>query len=275
MQRPYQQFTSLIVVVAALALVGGVAIVLLTSGDSLSLAPDIWFGSASPQPTLAAPATATATPAAVGQATDAPTQAPVATQAPSTQTGLPTEAATQSALTETLPPVSQAVTAEVVLQGVAARLRDAPGGHVVGALLRGTLVEVLDGREVQDGVTWVEVRDPSGLTGWMAEDLLQIVEEPPPAATVTLTLVPASSLTPLPTLSGGVVGLATVALDSGTAGRLRDAPSGRVIGGIPNGTQVEVLPGREVRDGVTWIEVRDATGLTGWMSEDILDFPAP
>jgi hypothetical protein len=275
MYRPYQNFTSLIVLVAVLALVGGVAIVLATSGDSLSFAPGLWFGDASPAPSAAVAGSPTETPEATATEPAPATEAPPATSTPS-----PTEAATETPVAgasaevlvaETALPEGVTGIAEVVLQGVAARLRDAPGGTVIGALLRGTQVQLLEGREVQGGITWVQVRDSSGLTGWMAEDLLQIVEGTGPAASTTPTLAPGASLTPLPTLPGGVVGQATVSLDSGTAGRLRDAPAGRVIGGVLDGTVVQVLQGREVRDGITWIEIRDPSGLTGWMSADLLD----
>ena len=271
MHRPYQTFTSLIVIVAALALVGGIAIVLVTSRDSLSFAPEIWFGSNPTGEPTAAPAGAS------------PTTGPEATLAP-TSTAPPTAVAATAtpAATRTLAPtpeltatpgtgLPEGVTAiaEVVLDGVAARVRDTPGGTVIGALLRGTRVEMLLGREVVAGVTWVEIRDDTGLIGWMSEDLLQIVSEvETPAQTPTASS--GTAVTALPTLAGGVRGLATVQIQGGASARLRDAPGGTVIDGLPDGTPVEVLQGREVLDGITWIEIRDDTGQTGWIAEDLL-----
>jgi hypothetical protein len=56
---------------------------------------------------------------------------------------------------------------------------------------------------------------------------------------------------------------------------MRDAPGGRVIAGLLDGAPVQVLAGREVLDGIVWIEVQDETGQTGWVSEDLLEYAAP
>ncbi len=266
MRTPYSQFTSLIVIVAALALVGGIAIVLVTSRDSLELAPEIWFGGeATPVAQATQPPTATAAP-------DTATPEPTATVPVPTNTLLPSPTLPPSLTPtpESLLPEGVVALAEVDLAAAAARLRDAPNGRIIGALLRGTQVQVLQGREVQDGITWVEVRAETGETGWIAEDLLVIVT---PAAPVAAGATPtAEDLTALPTLPGGVRGTAVVALSSGVAARLRDAPNGRVIGGLPDGTPLQVLQGRETQDGLVWIEVQDNTGQTGWISEDLVEY---
>jgi hypothetical protein len=120
-------------------------------------------------------------------------------------------------------------------------------------------------------ITWVQVRAETGETGWMAENLLIIVTPSavaPPAATAD----PGASVTALPTLPGGVRGTAVVALTSGTAARLRDAPNGRVIAGLLDGTPLQVLQGQQTVDGVVWVEVQDDTGLTGWIAEDLIEY---
>ena len=266
MRTPYSQFTSLIVIVAALALVGGIAIVLVTSRDSLELAPEIWFGGASPVAQLTT-APATDTP----QAVTATPEPPTATVPAATSTLLPTPTLEPSLTPTPDTGLPQGVTAlaEVALDAAAARLRDAPNGRIIGALLRGTPVQVLTGREVLDGITWVEIRADTGETGWMAEDLLLIVTPAAPSAGASPTLDPAS-VTALPTLPGGVRGTAVVSIGTGLSARLRDAPAGRVIGGLPDGTPLQVLQGSETRDGLVWIEVQDDTGQSGWISEDLV-----
>ncbi len=271
MRTPQSQFTSLIVIVAALALVGGIVIVLVTSRDSLELAPELWFGSqTAAAPTNTPPPSGTPTPTAP-EATATPTQEAVAPRA--THTPEPTlEAPTLTPTPENTLPEGVVAIAQVSFSGVAARLRDAPNGRVIGALLKGTQVEILEGRQEADGIIWVEIRAETGETGWMSEDLLEIVEAPqlPPEST------PAeANVTPLPTLPGGAQGTATVQLDSGTAARLRDAPGGRVIGGLLDGAQVQVLQGRVLQDGIVWVEIKDETGLVGWISEELLIYNTP
>ncbi len=184
MHRPYSQFTSLIVLVAALALIGGIAIVLVTSRDSLSFAPEIWFGSQSSP--VADPGQSPAAPTASAPGED------VTATVVATETAAPATATSTPAPTETLGPTDaptssgtalpEGVTAIAIvdLDGVAARVRDAPAGKVIGAVLKGAQVQILQGRQVVDGVTWVEVRDNTGLTGWMSEDLLEYTATPQP-----------------------------------------------------------------------------------------------
>lgn len=271
MRTPYSQFTSLIVVVAALALVGGIAIVLVTSRDSLELAPEIWFGAASPVAQATQPSPSPS-PTAVQEQPTEPRPTPVVIAPSDTPEPSPTPEPSLTPTPDNSLPEGVIALARVDLAAAAARLRDAPNGRVIGAVLKGALVQVLQGREEAGGVIWVEIRDDTGQTGWMAEDLLVIQDQaslaPPTAAG------PEGSPTALPTLATGTQGRAVVSLSSGTAARLRDAPAGRVIGGLPDGTPLEVLPGREVRDGVVWVEVRDDTGQTGWISEDLIEYVA-
>ncbi len=94
-----------------------------------------------------------------------------------------------------------------------------------------------------------------------------------PTVPPTATFTPTFTVTPLPTLPEGVTGYAVVTLKEGTSSaRLRATPGGAVISAVPNGSQVEVLKGREIVDNINWIQVRDATGLTGWIAEELLVF---
>jgi hypothetical protein len=73
-----------------------------------------------------------------------------------------------------------------------------------------------------------------------------------------------------------VIGLATVVLPEGIAGRLRDAPNGNVIGGVPGNTPVQVLVGRQTTDdNSVWAHIRlTNTGQTGWFSDGLLKYTA-
>jgi hypothetical protein len=91
----------------------------------------------------------------------------------------------------------------------------------------------------------------------------------------TETVAPAATATP--GLPPGVTALATVTLSEGIAGRLRDAPNGTVIGGVPGNTQVQVLQGRTTTDdGIVWVEINVIeTGETGWFAESLLSYDTP
>jgi GAF domain-containing protein len=90
----------------------------------------------------------------------------------------------------------------------------------------------------------------------------------------TATLLPSAS--PTVTLPPDVIGLATVVLPEGIAGRLRDAPNGNVIGGVPGNMPVQVLVGRQTTDdNIVWVHIRlTNTGQTGWFSEGLLKYMA-
>jgi hypothetical protein len=104
---------------------------------------------------------------------------------------------------------------------------------------------------------------------------------PTASPTVEPTRTPAPSATsavsPTPSLPPGVTALATVVLSDGIAGRLRAAPNGTVIGGVPGNSQVQVLDGRVTTDdGIVWVEIRVAeTGATGWFAESLLRYDNP
>ena len=98
-----------------------------------------------------------------------------------------------------------------------------------------------------------------------------------PSKTPAPTDTPAPTKSPTPSLPPGVTALATVTLSEGIAGRLRDAPNGAVIGGVPGNSQVQVLQGRVTTDnGIVWVEIRAVeTGQTGWFAESLLRYDTP
>jgi hypothetical protein len=102
-----------------------------------------------------------------------------------------------------------------------------------------------------------------------------------PTATPQATVTPAPTATNLPTASPtvalppDVIGLATVVLPEGIVGRLRDAPNGSVIGGVPGNTPVQVLSGRETTsDQIVWVHIRLPSSQSGWFSEGLLKYTA-
>jgi len=105
---------------------------------------------------------------------------------------------------------------------------------------------------------------------------------PPATATVAATETPVPTASPLPSASPtaalppDVIGLATVVLPDGVAGRLRDAPNGQVIGGVPGNTLVHILSGRQTTsDNIVWVHIRlPNTGQTGWFAESLLKYTA-
>ena len=104
-----------------------------------------------------------------------------------------------------------------------------------------------------------------------------VVASPTPPASLTPapTATEAPTASPTVTLPPDVIGLATVVLPEGIVGRLRDAPNGTVIGGVPGNTPVQVLFGRQTTpDTIVWVHIRVPSGQTGWFSEGLLQYPA-
>ena len=81
-----------------------------------------------------------------------------------------------------------------------------------------------------------------------------------PTATSTPTGTPTPTLTASPTPM-----LAFIANTGGMGAFLRDGPSGKVIGALPEGAPVQILYQREIVRNVEWVQIRDALGRTGWI----------
>ncbi len=129
------------------------------------------------------------------------TSTPTATRTPlPTETATPTNTATPTATSTATPTPSEAEVYTTYLPSM--RLRQWPEGPAIGPPLReGTLLIVLYGREVVNGLVWVEVKDAEGRTGWIPEAYLTIIT---PTATLTApasataTNTPTETITPSP-----------------------------------------------------------------------------
>jgi hypothetical protein len=203
----HSQVNTLLILVSLLAVGGGLAIVLITSPQSLQLSRYNF---------LPARATDPATPTASPTATDTPLP-PSATRAPTSTPFMPTATVTAARstpqpLSSPTPTVNVGDLTDVVLaadvRGLAvvvplansqtARVRDLPAGErLVAAVAGGTRLQVLFGQAVVDGVEWAEVRLDTLQTGWIARSLISFTYERP-AGTVTAGPPPAETNTPTP-----------------------------------------------------------------------------
>jgi hypothetical protein len=176
----------LLVIVAIMAVVGGLAIVVMTSPQSWQLGPMAWLqqrGGTSTQPKITPtpsatpsprPATATAT---TVRATQAPVVTVTSTPAPATATR---NAAATITPTQVLPADVVALAVVVVEGATSARLRDSPNGELtVTAVDNGTEVQVLAGNVEIDNIVWLQIRLDGGEVGWMADYLLRITQTRP------------------------------------------------------------------------------------------------
>lgn len=189
MRQSHSQANTLLALVAILAVVGGLAIVAVTSPQSFQLdGLARLFGGASATPaataTVAPTATATlAEPTATIEVspTRRPTLAPAlvtSTAAPATDT--PPPAASPSATPIELPADAVALAEVQVQEAVNGRVRNLPDGNeVIAVVPNGTQLYILQGRQQIDNVVWMEVRLMDGVTGWMADFLLQIIYSRP------------------------------------------------------------------------------------------------
>ncbi len=100
-----------------------------------------------------------------------------------------------------------------------------------------------------------------------------------PTATMTQTPTPTETLTPTQTATPSPTPTETptptpipavIANTGGLGAFLRDAPGGKVIAALPEGTPVEILYRREIANNIEWVEVRDAQGRIGWVAAQFL-----
>ncbi len=184
--EPQSSINPILLVGLVVALIVGAFLItfLVTSGGLASL----FGGTQQPTQIVVVTNAPTSTTANEVVATTAPTLEPTSTVAPSvtpTETVVPTETPTETAIpTEaptagpTLPPGVVALGTIQVTQGTSARLRATPNGTVVGSVPDDTSVQVLQGQEFVDGISWIQIRLPSGEVGWIAESLVEITTSP-------------------------------------------------------------------------------------------------
>ena len=209
--RPNLSLSTLLVVISVLAVAGGLATVYFTSPQSfdlgrLTLLQAIIAPESSPSPS----ATPSLTPVP-----PSPTLAPTVTASRQAITYLPTDTDTPAGQPSTVPLASVTSTATGVLlpfdvRALAVvsdrvgsqlvRVHTAPNGAVmIAAIPAGTVVQVLFGSAVVDGVEWLPVRLSPGRAGWVAGYLLTItVQRPGDSGTAEVTDIPTATATPTP-----------------------------------------------------------------------------
>jgi uncharacterized hydrophobic protein (TIGR00271 family) len=96
----------------------------------------------------------------------------------------------------------------------------------------------------------------------------------PPTVTVTST----STLTPLPSqtsTSTPTPSLAEIVRFSLPELKIYQKPDGPVIGNLLPGQKVTILYGKEIVNGLAWIEIQDAAGRIGWTPEIFIQLLLP
>ena len=202
----------MLVTISLAAVLGGLAIVAITSPQSLDLRRFLPFLQPTAAPTRTASPTGTAT-VTLTPEPDTATPEPSRTSAPAlvTSTAAPLQPSdTPGGPTRTptptkvfLPPDVRALaTITDKIGTLTARVRNVPDGtEVVAALPAGASVQVLFGSQMVNGVEWVPVRLGQGRTGWIARFLLVFVVERPPGTITPDTPAPAAT-TPVPPTQG-------------------------------------------------------------------------
>jgi uncharacterized hydrophobic protein (TIGR00271 family) len=91
-----------------------------------------------------------------------------------------------------------------------------------------------------------------------------------PTQTPTQTASPTPTITPTPppTSTPTFTPTPIIAFISNSGGvYIRSSPGGNVIGTLPQGASVLILPGRQVLNGVRWVEIQDLFGRDGWVQD--------
>ncbi len=130
--------------------------------------------------------TSSPTPTSTATHTTTPTLTPTPTQTP-TDTPTPTPTPT--------PAIAQVIRARLP----ELQLRQFPGGPTIGPIIRnGTLLTVLYGYRIVDGLVWVEVQDAEGRIGWVPQLYLLTITPTVTSTSMPLETSPFQTSTPLP-----------------------------------------------------------------------------
>lgn len=135
------------------------------------------------------PPTLTHTPTLTASPTPGPSPTPTRTATPTpTHTVTPQDTPTVTpTATFTATPTDTATPFPAYVEGLllpGLRLRQVPGGPIIATLYEGAQITVLYGREIVNGLVWIEIRDHEGRVGWIPEIYVLTVT---PIATSTLT----------------------------------------------------------------------------------------
>lgn len=150
-----------------------------------------------PTPTI----TPTFTPGPSPTPTNTPTPTATATPIP-TNTPTPTDTPTYTPTPTDTPTPALAKASNVVMPGL--RMRQWPEGPVIATLREGEQLTILYGRQLVNGLVWLEIRDSEGRVGWLPEHYLLIITNTPtitPLPTATDTQAPTTTSLPTPTAS--------------------------------------------------------------------------
>lgn len=90
-----------------------------------------------------------------------------------------------------------------------------------------------------------------------------------PTSTPTITQTPTTTPTPTATFTPTPI-LAYIANTGGLGIYLRDAPAGKIVTALPEGSTVQILYERQEVNGLDWIQVRDLFGRIGWIPANFL-----
>lgn len=150
-----------------------------------------------PTPTI----TPTFTPGPSPTPTNTPTPTATATPIP-TDTATPTNTPTYTPTPTNTPTPSLGKASNIAMPGL--RMRQWPDGPVIATLREGEQLTILYGRQIVNGLVWLEIRDSEGRIGWLPEHYLLIITNTPtktPLPTATDTSTPSATFSPTPTLT--------------------------------------------------------------------------
>lgn len=187
----------------------------------------------------------------------------------------PGELAVSSAVTNTTGPAGAAPTGTTPAPGAptsgpiaggevlkyvtaAANIRNiatAQGGTVVGTLRRGEQVKGTMYQGLVPGTYWFKLSDGRGYVSVVNLGDTDPGPAPPPVAT---NRTPVAGAT-----------FCSVSVSSGNL-RIRNAPNGRIIGGMPAGARFQAYNGQHESDGSLWLMIQpvETRYPTGWVSGD-------
>jgi hypothetical protein len=122
------------------------------------------------------------------------------------------------------------------------------------------------------GVSWMA--SPRRVERPIAVAAASVVEAPPPVATMMPTPIPAPAVTPEP---APVVERVRVANTLGAGVNLlaKASERGQLLKAMPEGAVLEIIGTDQSADGLTWRNVRDASGTSGWMAGKFLSRVQP
>jgi hypothetical protein len=131
----------------------------------------------------------------------------------------------------------------------------AQGGAIVGTLRRGEQVKGTMYQGLVPGTYWFKLSDGRGYVSVVNLGDTDPGPAPPPLPT---TRIPVAGAT-----------FCSVSVSSGNL-RIRNAPNGRIIGGMPAGARFQAYNGQHESDGSLWLMIQpvETRYPTGWVSGD-------